>query len=160
MTVKNKTGDIRTKQHFGSVPHTWNGNLQPTAGLPTKQTAVCFFNEIYEIQILDSNDNDTYVNGQTASVQTTYSCCFSNITCQEWNNETLYTNMPEFDAQGNKTKSGTFTVIHNGVLVQDHVTIEGSTEWKGWPKTTHMAKDPSSYKITKTIAVSASETFG
>jgi hypothetical protein len=27
-------------------------------------------------------------------------------------------------------KKATFTVLHNGVLVQDHVVLEGGTQWK------------------------------
>src|SRR5450432_67151 len=38
---------------------------------------------------------------------------------------------PAFDAQGNLTKRGRVTVLHNGVLVQDNVEIMGATSLKG-----------------------------
>ena len=41
---------------------------------------------------------------------------------------------PEFDADGNKTKAATVTVLHNGVLVQDNTEIQGTTEYIGKPK--------------------------
>ena len=33
-----------------------------------------------------------------------------------------------------KVASGYFTVIHNGILVQNHVEIKGTTEYIGLPK--------------------------
>ena len=54
----------------------------------------------------------------------------------EWNIYDIIYHAPEFDAEGNKTKSGTITVLHNGILVQDHYEIQGSTEFIGWPKNT------------------------
>ena len=29
------------------------------------------------------------------------------------------------------TRQATFTVLHNGVLVHDHVVLEGGTGWRG-----------------------------
>ena len=41
---------------------------------------------------------------------------------------------PEFNDDGEKTKSGYFTVFHNGILIQNHVEILGTTENVGPPK--------------------------
>ena len=41
---------------------------------------------------------------------------------------------PEFNEAGDLTKAGTITVIHNGVLIQDHYELKGTTEYIGWPK--------------------------
>lgn len=41
-----------------------------------------------------------------------------------------------------KTKSATITVIHNGVLVQDHFEIKGTTEYIGAPKNNPHGKGP------------------
>ena len=50
---------------------------------------------------------------------------------------------PRFDAEGKLLKSGYLTVLHNGVLIQNHTEIEGTTAWDQAPKyTAHPEKLP------------------
>ena len=60
----------------------------------------------------------------------------------QWNTYDIIYHAPEFDKRGNKTKSGTITVIQNGILVQDHVEIKGTTPYIGWPKNEPHGKAP------------------
>ena len=75
MTVVNGTGGIKTKQSFGSVQlHIeWktNENVQNYTGQSRSNSGV-FLQQKYEVQILDSYENPTYVNGQTGSVYKQY----------------------------------------------------------------------------------------
>jgi hypothetical protein len=60
----------------------------------------------------------------------------------EWNTYDIIYHAPEFDDTGKKTKSATITVLHNGVLIQDHYEIKGSTSYIGWPKNYVHGKGP------------------
>ncbi|GAG48336.1 unnamed protein product, partial [marine sediment metagenome] len=45
----------------------------------------------------------------------------------EWQAFDIIFHPPVFDGEGNKTSNGTVTVLQNGVLIQDHVELLGST---------------------------------
>jgi len=60
----------------------------------------------------------------------------------EWNVYDIIFHAPKFNTNGDKIKSGTLTVVHNGVLVQDHVEVKGTTEYIGWPKNPAHGKRP------------------
>lgn len=144
-TVKDKSGDIQTKRVFGDVQlHIeWRSSATSTGSNQSKSNSGIFFQNKYEIQVLDNNNNDTYVNGQVGSVykQSIPLANASNAT-GSWNSYDIIYHAPQFDEAGKKTKSGTVTVLHNGVLVQDHYEIKGSTEYIGWPKNEAHGKAP------------------
>lgn len=137
MTVKNGFGDIQTKQTFGDVQlHVeWKNPPNPTATNQNRANSGIFLQGLYEVQVLDNYDNETYVNGQVASI---YKQSIPLVNAAkpsgEWQVYDIIYHAPEFDGAGNKVKSATVTVLHNGVLVQDHVEIKGTTEYIGWPK--------------------------
>ena len=70
MTVKDKTGDIQTKQNFGSVQlHLeWRSNPENKQTNQNRSNSGVFFQNRYEVQILDNNNNPTYVNGMVSSI--------------------------------------------------------------------------------------------
>ncbi len=145
MIVKPETGDIQTKQNFGSVQlHLeWSApDIIKGEGQGRGNSGV-FFQDKYEVQILDSYQNKTYANGQATSIYKQH-IPLANATKapDQWQIYDIIFHAPEFDTEGKKTKSGTFTVIHNGVLVQDHVEILGSTEYIGPPKNEPHGKGP------------------
>jgi hypothetical protein len=137
MTVKDKAGDIQTKRNFGSVQlHLeWRSNPESTASGQNKSNSGVFLQNRYEVQVLDNNNNDTYVNGQVGSIyKQSIPLAMASSPTGEWNTYDIIYHQPEFDKEGNKTKSATITVLHNGVLIQDHFEVEGTTEYIGWPK--------------------------
>lgn len=145
MTVKDKSGDIQTKQDFGSVQlHIeWRNPAEPRADGQNRGNSGVYFQKRYEVQVLDNYDNPTYVNGQVASVYKQHSPLVNaSKPSGEWQTYDMIFHEPEFDADGQKTKSATLTVIHNGVLVQDHVEIYGTTEYIGLPKNEAHGKGP------------------
>src|SRR5690606_13820961 len=88
----------------------------------------------YEIQILDNNDNDTYVNGQVASVYKQHMpLAMASVPTGQWNSYDIIYHAPVLE-KGQKVRSRTITLLHNGVLVQDHVEIMRTTPYIGWPK--------------------------
>ncbi len=145
MTVADKTGDIQTKQNFGDLQlHLeWRSPADIQGAGQSRANSGVFLNNLYEVQVLDNNDNKTYVNGQVASVYKQHiPLAMAAMPSGEWNTYDIFYRAPDFDAAGNKVKSGTITVIHNGVLVQDHVEIKGTTPYIGWPKNPSHGKGP------------------
>ena len=145
MTVNDKTGDIQTKQNFGDVQlHIeWRSSPENTGSNQSKSNSGVFLQNRYEVQVLDNNDNDTYVNGQVGSIyKQSIPLAKASVPTGDWNAYDIIYHAPQFDAEGNKTKSGTITVLHNGVLIQDHFEIEGTTEYIGWPKNEAHGKGP------------------
>jgi hypothetical protein len=61
----------------------------------------------------------------------------------EWQSYDIIYHAPRFDANGALVKAATVTVLHNGVLVQDHVDIMGPTGVRGRPRySAHPLKQP------------------
>nr|WP_149275405.1 DUF1080 domain-containing protein [Pareuzebyella sediminis] len=145
MTVKDKSGDIQTKQHFGDIQlHIeWRSPLPVQSDSQHRGNSGIFLNGLYEVQVLDQNNNPTYVNGQVGSIYKQRTpLAFASVPTGEWNTYDIIYHAPKFNAQGGKTKSGTVTVIHNGVLIQDNTEIKGTTEYIGWPKNDAHGKGP------------------
>jgi len=127
-------GYIQTKQEFGScqlhvefaTPATVKGNGQG------RGNSGVFLHGKYEIQVLDSYDNFTYPDGQCSAL---YGRAVPLVNaCRkpgQWQSYDIIYHRPEFDADGKVTKKATFTVIQNGIVVQDHVVLEGGTDWRG-----------------------------
>lgn len=145
MTVNDKTGNIQTKQNFGDVQlHIeWKSPLPVQRDNQNRANSGVFLNGIYEVQILDQNDNPTYVNGQVGSIYKQHvPLAMASVPTGEWNTYDIIYHAPEFNVDGGKIKSGDITVIHNGVLVQDHVELKGTTPYVGWPKNPAHGKGP------------------
>lgn len=136
-TVAPGSGDIQTKQKFGDIQlHLeWKAPQQISGEGQGRGNSGIFFQDKYEVQILDSYQNRTYSNGQATAIYKQH-IPLVNATkpTQEWQVYDIIFHQPVFDEAGNKSQSGRFTVLHNGVLVQDHVEILGTTEYIGNPK--------------------------
>ncbi len=145
MTVRNRAGDIQTKQNFGSIQlHIeWRSPAEVQRSGQNRGNSGVFLNNLYEVQVLDNNDNDTYVNGQVGSIYKQHiPLAKASVPSGEWNTYDIIYHAPEFNKDGQKVKSGTLTVIHNGILIQDHVEIKGTTPYIGWPKNPAHGKGP------------------
>ena len=137
ITVKAGTGDIKTKQKFGSCQHHLEFR-RPAVVEGTGQgrgNSGVFFQEKYEVQILDNYNNVTYSNGQCASVYKQHIPLVNACKAPgEWQSYDIIFNAPVFNKDGVKVASGSFTVIQNGILVQNHAEIKGTTEYISQPK--------------------------
>ena len=145
MTVKNKAGDIKTKQGFGSVQlHIeWKSPAEVQGKNQSRANSGIFLQSRYELQVLDNNNNDTYVNGQVGSIyKQSIPLVHAAAKTGDWNSYDIIYHAPKFDAGGNVTKQATITVLLNGILVQDHFKILGPTEYIGYPKYNKHGKAP------------------
>ncbi|MBM3800948.1 MAG: DUF1080 domain-containing protein [Acidimicrobiia bacterium] len=89
-----------------------------------------FLMGLYEIQVLDSYENETYADGQAASVYGQYPpLANASRPPGEWQSYDIVFRRPRFDRSGGLLKPARITLLHNGVLVQDGVELWGPTNW-------------------------------
>lgn len=136
LTVKPGAGDIKTKDGFCDIQlHLEWKTPTEVDGMEGQQrnNSGVFLQQRYEVQILDSFDNLTYPNGQAGSVyKQTIPLVNAMRPPGEWQVYDIIFKAPRFD-KGALTSPGYVTVIHNGVVVQNHTEIQGKTEWIGAP---------------------------
>lgn len=137
MTVVRGTGDIRTRRSFGSVQlHIeWRTPAVVLGEGQGRGNSGVFFQELYEVQVLDSYESATYPNGQAGSV---YKQHIPLVNASkgpgEWQSYDIIFAAPVFDDRGDLIRPAFVTVIHNGVLIQNHVELRGPTEYIGLPE--------------------------
>ena len=137
LTVKPKTGNIQTKQHFEDfqLHLEWRSPLEIKGEGQGRGNSGVFLQGMYEVQVLDNDNNPTYVNGQAGSL---YKQQPPLVTAWkkagEWHTYDIIYTAPRFNKDGILIKKGHVTVLHNGVLIQNHTQIEGTTEYIGLPK--------------------------
>lgn len=123
-------GYVRSKQEFGDcqVHVEWSAPT-PAKGLGQgRGNSGVFLMGEYEVQVLDSYQNKTYPEGQAASIyKQTPPMANATRPPGEWNKYDLFWTVPRFD--GTKIVPATVTVVHNGVLVQNHHVLTGDTAW-------------------------------
>jgi hypothetical protein len=137
MEVVRGTGNIRTKEKFGDVqlhlefatPSEVKGEGQG------RGNSGVFFQSRYEIQVLDSYENETYSNGQVGSIYKQH-LPLANPSRKpgEWQTYDIIYTAPVFNEDGLIKTPARITAFLNGVLVQHNVSILGTTEYVGSPK--------------------------
>ncbi|MAD92179.1 MAG: hypothetical protein CMQ54_05585 [Gammaproteobacteria bacterium] len=143
-TIKPGSGNIVTKRKFTDVQlHIeWRTPLEvtkkckimPCTGQGEGNSGV-FLQKRYEVQILDSFENKTYVNGQAGSIYKQF-IPLVNVSKEPgtWQTYDIIFRAPTFDDNKNLKKNALMTVLHNGVLIQNNSILRGSTAFIGYPK--------------------------
>ncbi len=135
--VKQKSGDIYTKQSFGDMQlhMEWRSPYPVRGEGQQRGNSGVFLMGIYEVQVLDNFDNKTYVNGQAGSVYKQHIPLVN--ACRkpgEWQSYDIIFTAPSFYENGMIKEPARVTVLHNGVLIQNNVSLWGTTEYRGLPK--------------------------
>jgi hypothetical protein len=142
ITVNKKAGNIETKKSFTNyqlhleyrIPAdiTGEGQGRGNSGLFLASTGGG--DSGYELQIVDSYNNKTYVNGQAASV---YKQGIPLVNASgkpgEWQTYDVIWTAPTFNADGSVKTPAYVTALHNGALVQNHFQLKGETVYIGPP---------------------------
>lgn len=146
MQVVPESGYIYTRASFGDcqlhiefsepVPAVGDGQDRGNSGV--------YLMSLYEIQVLDSYQNKTYADGQAAAVYGQYPPQVNAARPPgEWQTYDIVFHGPHFTKDGKLARPARVTVLHNGVLVQDNVTLTGPTEHgQRPPYKPHAAKMP------------------
>ena len=145
MTVTKGKGNIKTKREFGDIQlHIeWKTPAVVESKGQGRGNSGIFFQQKYEVQVLDNYKNKTYSNGQAGSIYKQHIPLVN--ACKEpgeWQTYDIIYMAPKFNKDGIKISSAFLTVIHNGVLVQNHVEVKGTTEHIGQPKNMTHGKAP------------------
>ena len=142
MVVDKAFGNIETKRLFKNyqlhleykipVKISGEGQARGNSGLFLASTAPG--DGGYEVQILDSWKNSTYVNGQAASIyKQSPPLVNAMLPPGEWQTYDVVWTAPNFAADGTLKTPAYVTVFHNGVLVQNHFQLTGETRYIGQP---------------------------
>lgn len=136
VTVVKGSGSIKTKQAFGDMQlHVeWRTPLPAVGKGQDRGNSGVFLQERYEIQVLDSYENETYYNGQAGAIYK-QSVPMVNASKKpgEWQSYDIIFAAPRFNESGGIIIPAYVTVLHNGIIVQNHKEIQGQTENQGMP---------------------------
>jgi len=125
-----KTGEMRTKEAFGDCQlHVEFREPTPPHGESQERgNSGVFLMGLYEVQVLDSYENKTYADGQASAIYGQYPPLV-NVSRPpgQWQWYDIVFHGPRFDSSGKLLRPARFTVLHNGVLVQDNVELTGPT---------------------------------
>lgn len=125
-----KPCDIRTKQSFGDVQlHLeWRAPAEIKGQGQDRGNSGVFFMGLYELQILDSWKNSTYVNGQAGAIYKEYAPLVNaSRPPGEWQVYEIVFVAPRFSPDGKLLTPARITAFHNGVLVQHDAVLTGPT---------------------------------
>jgi hypothetical protein len=137
-----RVGNIETKRTFKNyqlhvewrIPENITGTDQARGNSGVFLASTGKGDAGYELQILDSYNNKTYVNGQAGSVYKQYIPLVNvNRKPGEWQTYDIVWTAPTFNADGSVKTPAYVTAIQNGVLIQNHVELKGETLYIGQP---------------------------
>jgi hypothetical protein len=130
MEVAPKSGDIFTKQEFGPDVqlHLEFATPPPQGDGQGRGNSGVFLFGRYEIQVLDSYENPTYPDGQaTAIYGQTPPLVNASRKPGQWQVYDIIFSGPRFNADGTVAQPAAATILHNGVVTQNHTILIGDT---------------------------------
>jgi hypothetical protein len=154
MTVKKGTGNIQTRRRFRDyqlhlewrIPTGISGEGQGRGNSGLFLASTGPGDAGYELQILDSYRNKTYVNGQAGSVYKQFPPLANAMRPPgQWQTFDVVWKAPVFNAEGSVKSPAMLTAFHNGILIQNHAVLGGETTYVGPPR--YKAHGPSPIKL-------------
>lgn len=137
LVVAPGTGDIQTRASFGDVQlHVeWYAPQLPADKVDQdRANSGVFLQDVYEVQVLDSFENKTYVNGQAGAIYKQYPPLVNaSLPAARWQTYDIIFTAPRFAPDGAVKSPARMTVLHNGVLIQNNAALKGATAYIGAP---------------------------
>ena len=140
--TKGLAGNIETKRTFRNyqlhiewrIPENITGTSQGRGNSGVFLASTGPGDSGYELQVLDSYNNPTYVNGQAGSIyKQGIPLANPNRKPGEWQTYDVVWTAPTFNSDGSLKTPAFVTVFFNGVLVQNHFELKGETRYIGRP---------------------------
>jgi len=144
MVIAPRSGGIQTKEYFGDCQlHVEFKSPPPGAGTGQgRGNSGIFLQNTYEVQVLDGDNNPTYVNGMVGSIYKQSAPLVNAYTKNgEWQVYDIYWKAPKFDSNG-LVEPAMITVVLNGILIQNNYILKGDTPYTGLPKYTPHGRLP------------------
>jgi hypothetical protein len=138
-------GDIKTKQSFGDcqLHIEWSAPKPPKGHGQGRGNSGVFLQDHYELQVLDSYQDKTYFDGQASAIYKQHPPMVNAMRPPgEWNAYEVVWNGPQFKDDGSLKSPAYITVLHNGVLTQNHFALEGATPFNELPHYSKHGKLP------------------
>ncbi len=128
---------ITTKQPFGDCQlHVeWASPSEVSGSGQGRGNSGVYLMGKYELQVLDSFENVTYFDGQAGAIyKQRPPLVNASRPPGEWQAYDIVFQGPRFDEQGKLLRPGYMTVLHNGVLIQNHTRLLGGTFYERPPQ--------------------------
>lgn len=136
-------GVLTSKESFGDcqVHIEWSAPTPPKGTGQGRGNSGVFLMGKYEIQVLDSYDNETYHDGQAGAIyKQTPPAVNAMRKPGEWNTYEIFWTAPRFNDDGSLKSPAFITAIHNGVLILNHFQLKGDTPYSRPPSYTKHAE--------------------
>ncbi|MGL4464174.1 MAG: 3-keto-disaccharide hydrolase [Planctomycetia bacterium] len=127
---------VETKEKFGDcqLHIEWASPSEVKGSGQGRGNSGVYFLGRYEVQILDNYDNKTYFDGQAGALYKQKPPMVN--ACRkpgEWQTYDVIFEGPRFNDSGDVTRPTVVTVLHNGVVVQNHTELTGGTDYDSAP---------------------------
>jgi hypothetical protein len=132
------SGNIKTKRKFSNfqLHIEWQTPSEVSGDGQGRGNSGIFLQELYEVQVLDSYNNRTYRHGQAGSLYKQFAPLV-NVSRKpgEWQTYDIIYTAPTFNSDTTTYYTPPrVTILHNGVLIQNNVSLRGPTEYIGIPE--------------------------
>jgi len=129
MEVVRGTGTIQTKKKlgYGQYHVEWRTPEEVKGSGQGRGNSGFFPLSGPEVQVLDSYNNSTYSHGQAGAIYNRYpplvnACRAPGV----WQTYDVIVHAPMLDKDGKYIRKSAYTVLHNGVLIQDNMEVGGA----------------------------------
>ncbi|MFW6169382.1 MAG: 3-keto-disaccharide hydrolase [Planctomycetota bacterium] len=152
-------GRITSKPVFGDcqVHLEWASDETAEGSGQGRSNSGIFLMNQYELQILDSYKNETYYDGQCGAIyKQSPPLVNASRPPGEWQTYDIIWKAPRFK-DDQLVSPAHITVLHNGVLIQNHFELQGDTPYNRAPEYTHPERVPFRSSITVIRSVFAKD---
>jgi len=130
-------GVVTSTQKFGDcqIHIEWSAPTPAKGSGQARGNSGIFLMGNYEMQILDSFDNETYFDGQAAAIyKQTPPMVNATRAPGQWNAYDIIWTCPRFNDDGSLKSPAFITALHNGALVLNHFELKGDTPFNRPPQ--------------------------
>jgi hypothetical protein len=120
------SGDLWSRSKFrdAQIHLEWMEPSMPNQHSQDRGNSGVYLHGRYEIQVLDSYRNPTYPNGSCGALYGQAAPLVNSTRPPgQWQSYDIVFHPPQCSAEGKLLERGNVTVVHNGILVQDHTVI-------------------------------------